>query len=81
MSPSQPNAPPTPPVYPEYPFQYLCSYFFHYKGHNYLVSVDSYSNWSVVEQTSGGLEVLIRSLRRAFITYGIPDGLSPDGCP
>ena len=33
MAPSQPNAPPTPPVYPEYPFQYLCSDFFHYKGH------------------------------------------------
>ena len=74
------NAPPTPPV-PEYPFQYLCSDFFHYKGHNYLVSVDRYSNWPMVEQTSGGSEGLIRSLRRAFVTHGIPDGLSSHGSP
>ena len=71
MAPSQPNAPPTPPVLPEYPFQYLCSDFFHYKGRHYLVSVDRYSNWPIVEETTGGAQPLINSLRRTFVTYTV----------
>ena len=81
MAPSQPSASPTPPVYPEYPFQYLCGDFFHHKGHYYLVCVDRYSHWPIVEESKGDAEHLIKSLRRTFVTYGIPDELSSDGGP
>jgi hypothetical protein len=81
MAPSQPNAPPTPPVLPLCPFQNVCADFFHYKGVNYLVIVDRYSNWPIVERTSGGASGLIDCLRRTFVTFGIPDELSSDGGP
>lgn len=81
MAPSQPDAPPSPLNYPEYPFQYICADFFHYKGHYYLVCVDRYSNWPIVEESSGGAQSLINILRRTFATYGIPDELSSDGGP
>ncbi|XP_063448334.1 uncharacterized protein LOC134727870 [Mytilus trossulus] len=79
MAPSQPCAPPTPPVYPDYPFQCLCADFFHYKGVNYLVVVDRYSNWPIIERAHNGAQGLIECLRRTFVTYGIPDELSSDG--
>lgn len=81
MAPSQPCAPPTPPVYPLYPFQCICSDFFHYKGINYLVIVDRYSNWPIVEKSNNGAQGLVECLRRSFVTYGIPDELSSDGGP
>ena len=81
MAPSQPNAPPTPPTQPAYPFQCICADYFIYKGINYLVIVDRYSNWPVVERATDGSNGLIKSLRRSFVTYGIPDELSSDGGP
>ena len=81
MAPSQPSAPPTPPVLPVYPFQCVCADFFTYKGNSYLVIVDRYSNWPIVERTTGGADGLIDSLRRSFVTYGIPDELASDGGP
>ena len=80
-APSQPSAPPTIPISPVYPFQCICSDFFHHKGVNYLVIVDRYSNWPIVERISGGATGLIDSLRRLFVTYGIPDEVSSDGGP
>ena len=81
MAPSQPSAPPTPPTLPVYPFQCVCSDFFSYKGMTYLIIVDRYSNWPIVERTTGGADGLITSLRRSFATYGIPDEISTDGGP
>ena len=46
---------------------------------NYLVIVDRYSNWSIVERAQDGSKGLIEVLRRMFATYGIPDELSSDG--
>ena len=62
MAPSQPSAPLTPLVYPEYPFQYICGDFFHHKGQYYLVCVDRYSNWPIVEKSKGNANDLINSL-------------------
>lgn len=59
----------------------MCSDYFHYKGHSYLVSVDRYSNWPIVEKSTGGAQPLIDILRRTFVTYGIPDELASDGGP
>ena len=79
IAPSQPNAPPTPPMQPQYPFQCICADFFHYAGNNYLVIVDRYSNWPIVELAHGGSAGLITCLRKTFTTYGISDEIASDG--
>ncbi|XP_068219032.1 uncharacterized protein [Palaemon carinicauda] len=81
MAPSQPSAPPTPPVLPVYPFQSMCTDYFTHKGTHYLVIGDRYSNWSLISKSTGGAKGLINNLRRAFITYGIPEELASDGGP
>ena len=81
MAPSQAALPPTPPTLPEYPFQCICADYFHYQGHTYLVIVDRYSNWPIVERAKDGAQGLINTLRHTFATYGIPDELSSDGGP
>ncbi|KAK3877233.1 hypothetical protein Pcinc_018033 [Petrolisthes cinctipes] len=81
MEPSQPSAPPTPPVQPAYSFQCLVSDYFHYCGQNYLVAVDRYSNWLIVEEAAGGSSGLITALRPVFVTYGISDEMTSDGGP
>ena len=79
MAPSQPSAPPTPLMTPDYPFQCLCADYFSYKGVHYLVVVDRYSNWPIVERSASGSSALISCLRKIFVTFGIPDELSSDG--
>ena len=79
IAPSNPSAPPTPLSNPDYPFQCVCADFFHYKGCNYLVVVDRYSNWPIVERARNGAQCLIDCLRRIFVTFGIPDKLASDG--
>jgi hypothetical protein len=81
MAPSQPGAPPTPPVQPEYPFQCIAADYFTYRGQHYLVVVDRYSNWPIVEHAANGASGLITALRRTFVTFGISDELSSDGGP
>ena len=48
---------------------------------SYLVIVDRYSNWPIIERNTDGADGLVASLRRTFVTYGIPDELSSDGGP
>ena len=79
--PSQPSAPPVPPISPTYPFQCVCVDFFQYAGVHYLVIVDRYSNWPVVEKAADGAKGLVALLRHIFITYGISDELTSDGGP
>ena len=81
MAPSQAALLPTPPTLPEYPFQCVCADYFHNQGHTYLVIVDRYSNWPIVERAEEGATALIKTLRHTFATYGIPDELSSDGGP
>lgn len=73
MAPSQPNAPPTPPIQPSYPFQCVAADYFSYHGKNFLIIVDRYSNWPIVEEAANGASGLIAALRRTFVTYGISD--------
>ena len=80
-APSQPCAPPEDIHPPEYPFQQVCADFFTYMGQTYLVVVDRYSGWPVVERASGGSKGLIACLRRTFSTFGIADELTSDGGP
>ena len=81
IAPSQPSAPPTAPVLPAYPFQCIVSDYFHFKGKNYLICVDRYSNWPVVERANEGAKGLISALRQVFVTFGISEELSSDGGP
>ena len=61
IAPSQPSAPPAPRMDSSYPFQCICSDYFHYKGHNYLIIVDRYSNWPIVERATDGASSLINA--------------------
>ena len=79
IAPSQPSAPPTAPIMPLYPFQCIAADFFQYAGHHYLVAVDRYSNWPIVESSVSGAEGLISALRKIFITFGISEELTSDG--
>ena len=54
MAPSLPAIPPFPQQAPEYPLQQLCADFCHYKGVNYLVIVDRYSNWNIIVRAHDG---------------------------
>ena len=49
--------------------------------HHYLVAVDRYSNWPIVEENAEGSKGLIAALRRVFVTFGIAEELSSDGGP
>ena len=71
----------TPMVAPVYPFQCLCADYFHNKGMNYLVIVDHYTNWSIVERSSDGAQGLICALRNQFSMFGIAGELAADGVP
>ena len=55
--------------------------FFNYAGPNYLVIVDRYSNWPIVEMAHDGFKGLISTLRQTFTTFGISDELSSDSGP
>ncbi|XP_066932512.1 uncharacterized protein [Clytia hemisphaerica] len=55
--------------------------FFHYMGKYYLVSVDRYSNWPIVDRAKDESAGFINCLRRSFVTYGIPEELASDGGP
>ena len=50
-----------------------------YKGKNYLVIIDRYSNWPIVVRSNDGSKGLVDCLRQTFATYGIPNELASDG--
>ena len=80
-APSQPRAPPEDISSPEYPFQQLCADYFTYKSRTYLVVVDRYSNWPIVERAQEGGAGLRDCLYRVFGTFGIAEELTSDGGP
>ena len=80
-APSNPSAPPTPPTLPVYPFQCICADYFTNKGVSYLVIVDRYSGWPVIERAGNGATGLIDKLRSTFNNFGIPEELASDGGP
>ena len=80
-TPTQPAAPPTPLPSPSFPFELICADFFSYAGHKYLVIVDRYSNWICVYKVhkGDGAEMLVKTLRQYFMTYGCCSELASDG--
>ncbi|MEL6803706.1 MAG: RNase H-like domain-containing protein, partial [Bacteroidota bacterium] len=79
MAPSQPSASPANIKYPVYPFEMICADYFSYKGKSYLIIVDRYSNWPIIQRAREGSQGLINCLRQTFATYGIPSELASDG--
>ena len=71
--------PPTNIIPPEYPFQQICSDYFTYNNNDYVVIVDRYSNWPMVFKSENGSTGLVKRLREAFVTYGVPEQLTSDG--
>ena len=81
-APSQPAAPASPLPSPDYPFEQICSDYFSYGGHKYLIIVDRFSNWiSVYKTARSGAEMLVKLLRRHFVTFGTSSELASDGGP
>ena len=50
-------------------------------GRPYLVIVDRYSGWPIVEEADEGAKGLINKLGSVFNTFGIPEELASDGGP
>ena len=48
------NNPPLAAQEPVYPFQCICADYFKYKGCNYMVVVDRYFGWPIVQQSRHG---------------------------
>ena len=60
----------------------ICSDFFSYGGHKYLIIADRFSNWiNVYKVDQGGAETLVKLLRQHFVTYGASSELASDGGP
>ena len=80
-TPSQPAPPPTPLPQPSFPFEQVCSDYFSHGGKNYLIVVDRYSGWlSIYSVAKGeGAEMLIKTLKTHFCTFGISSELASDG--
>ena len=72
-APSQPSAPSTPAKQPVHQFKCICAYYFKNEGSNYLVVVDRYLNWPIIEQAKDGSKGLINAIHSTFATYGIPN--------
>ena len=80
-APSQPHGPPLAAQEPIYLFQCICADYFKYKGCNYMVVLNRYSGWPIVQQSRDGSSGLVKCLGEIFVTYGIADELWSDGGP
>ncbi|GFO41111.1 retrovirus-related pol polyprotein from [Plakobranchus ocellatus] len=56
MAPFQPctHPPHIPPMNRAYSFQCIVANYLYYKGHSYLVAVDRFNNWPVVQEAAHG---------------------------
>ncbi|CAC5397422.1 unnamed protein product [Mytilus coruscus] len=61
----------------DYPFQMICSDYFTYNSIYYVDIVDRNSNWLMVYKSESSAEGLVKRLRESFVTFGIPEELSP----
>ena len=86
IAPSQPHMPPIDPMVPSYPFQAVATDYCDFEGSHYLITVDRFSNWPEVvkvlnSSSNSGSAGLMKSLKRYFATFGVPEELSSDGGP
>ena len=77
------NPPLIPSIFPEGPWQEIGIDFFYYKGRNYLLNIDYFSQFIevVVMQKSKKADAVISALKETFAGYGIPEKLRSDNGP
>ena len=64
----------------EYPFQRLCWDYFALEGREYLVLVDRYLGWPIVQRAERSTAAeLVKVMKQVCMTYGVPKELSSDG--
>ena len=81
MAPSNVKEPSLLPPEPEYPWQFMVMDYFESSGHHYLVAADRFTGWPEVYHQNGKLISLIRTCRRLFAHFGVPEEIASDGGP
>nr|CAI5861345.1 unnamed protein product [Callosobruchus analis] len=67
---------------PSRPWQYIFSDFFEFQSKNFILLIDSYSNWIEVEQTkSKTAEEVINFCKNKFKQFGVPEIFFADNVP
>lgn len=67
---------------PERPWQYIFADFFEHNSKNYLLLIDSYSNWiEVTETKTKSAEDVVKFCKQVFSRLGIPDTFYSDNVP
>lgn len=74
------------PFVPTYPFKAVATDYCDFNGSHYLITVDRFSNWPEIikvkpTSSNSGSSGLIKSLRKYFATFGVPEEVSSDGGP
>ena len=70
------------PELPDRPWAKICVDLFHFRGQNYLLTVDRYSSWPEVAKLDNlSSENTISYLKSQFSRYGIPDEVYSDNGP
>ena len=80
IAPSQARIPPVEPWIPTAPFEAISCDYFHYMGWYYFVAADRLSGWTEQQQikvgtNEAGAQGLCNTLRRLFVTFGVPRGV------
>ena len=70
--------PPIDIIPPDFPFQKICSDYFSYNNHDFVVIVDRYANWPMVFKSASGADGLVKRFRE---TFGVPEELTSDVGP
>ena len=80
-APSQPHSSPLASQKPVDPFQCKCVIYFKYNGCKYVVVVDRYYGWPILQQSQDSSSGLVSCLRENFVIKDLADELSSDGGP
>ena len=86
IAPSNPSTRPMEPCIPTIPFEAVACDIFHCMCRYYFVAADRLSGWTETQQikvgtNESGSSGLCKTLRRLFVTFGVPSEISSDGGP
>ncbi len=66
---------------PEYPWQLTVMDYFDKEGMNFLVVADRYSGWPELFRQDQKAMTLVKTCRRLFAQFGVPEEIAHDGGP
>ena len=81
MAPSNHNDVMADPPEPEYPWQLIVMDYFDLEGYHYLVIADRYTGWPEIFKLDGKSMALLKTSRKLFTQFGVPEEISTDGGP